>query len=228
MADPVNPEQVVVDSRVARINRGRRMMSRMDKNTFEIVSSVAPGRTIDGCFVCCAAPACCPLLAVCPCCGDAEYIKLLRQASTYIHIRENSIEWNDPGLVLKPGLCCGIDPCMYDVSDSINVVYFDDVMFGSITDKTRTCNECRTCLFGGRGERIRIDAPVCCGCCQRASFPCLCVPSCFPRSLCPCLLRHEIYMEDAQKGLYEIKKTRKGALESNFYCRQGEESKYFL
>lgn len=112
---------------------------------------------------------------------------------------------------------------MYDVQDNVTVLYFDDVMFESITDQTRACNECRTCLFGGRGERVRVDSPVCCSCCQRASFPCPCVPTCCPKSLFPCLLRHEIYMEDAQKGLYEIKKARSKALESDFYCKQSDE-----
>lgn len=205
-------------------NRGRRMMSRKDSHAFEIIDQIAPGKQIDGCLVCCAAPACCPLFAVCPCCGDAEYIRGLRKASTYIYIRENSIEWNDPGLVLKSGTCCGIDPCMYDVQDNVTILYFDDIMFESITDQTRTCNECRTCLLGGRGERVRVDSPACCGCCQRASFPCPCAPSCCPKNAFPCLLRHEIYMEDAQKGLYEIKKARNKALENEFYAKPNEDS----
>jgi hypothetical protein len=200
-------------------------MSRQNNTSFEIVNSIRPGQHIDGCLVCCAAPACCPLLFICPCFGDAEYIRALRKSSTYIYIRENSIEWNEPGLMLKQGTCCGIDPCAYDVQDSVTVIYFDDVMFEGITDQTRTCNECRTCLFGGRGERVRMDSPLCCSCCQRASFPCPCVPACCPRSVFPCLLRHEIHMEDAQKGLYEIKKARARALESGLYAQQ-EESKH--
>ncbi len=46
------------------------------------------------------------LFAVCPCCGDAEYIKSLRKASTYIYIRENSIEWNDPGILFFTHIVC--------------------------------------------------------------------------------------------------------------------------
>lgn len=57
-------------------------------------SSITPGKPIDGCLICCSAPACCPAFTICPCCGDAEYIKHRRQASTYIYIRENSLEWN--------------------------------------------------------------------------------------------------------------------------------------
>lgn len=198
-------------------NRERRVMSRRSVNSFEILTSISPGKPIDGCLVCCAAPACCPLFSGCPCCGDADYIRSVRKASSYIYIRENSLEWNEPGMVLKTGLCCGIDPCLYEVQDNINVVYFDDIMLDSLTDRTRTCNECRTCLFGGRGERIRMDSPVCCSCCQRAVFPCPCVPSCCPKSLFPCILRHEIYVEDAQKGLYEIKKARLAAMNNELY-----------
>lgn len=170
------------------------------------------GKLTSGCLVCCAAPSCCPLCAMCPCFGDAEYVQVLREASSYINIRENSLEWNEPIVVMKEGLCCGVDPCMYDVQDNVKVVYFDDVMFDRMTDKTRCCHECRTCLFGGRGERLRIDAPICCGCCQRGSMPCPCVPVCCPSAICPCLLRHEIHMKDAQQGLYEIKKARVNAL----------------
>jgi len=53
---------------------------------------------------------------------------------------------------MKPGLCCGVDPCEYDVQDNISVLYFDDKMFERITDQTRFCNECRTCMFGGKGK----------------------------------------------------------------------------
>jgi hypothetical protein len=33
-----------------------------------------------------------------------------------------------------------------------SVLYFDDKMFERISDQTRCCNECRTCLFGGKGD----------------------------------------------------------------------------
>eukprot|EP01034_Spumella_vulgaris_P022581 gene22579-28714_t len=74
---------------------------------------------------------------------------------------------------MKPGLCFGVDPCMYDIQDNVKTIYFDDIII-----------------------------------CQRSAFPCPCVPICCPKTLFPCILRHEIYMEDAQKGLYEIKKAR--------------------
>lgn len=198
-------------------NHGRKVMSRQQKDTINIITSLNPGQIIDGCLVCCSAPACCPLCALCPCCGDAEYITSKRNASTYIYIRENSVEWNEPSVVMQPGVCCGIDPCLYDVQDHVQVLYFDDVVFDRITDQTRCCNECRTCVFGGKGETIRMDSPICCSCCQRGSFPCVCIPVCCPKAICPCILRYEIYLEDAQKGLFEIKRAREKALSSDMY-----------
>jgi hypothetical protein len=94
-------------------------------------------------------------------------------------------------------------------------------MFDRITDQTRFCNELLTCLCGGNGERIRIDSPTCCGCCQRGAAPCICVPSCCPKWICPCMLRHEIYVHDAQKALYEIKKARKAAANNELYAWNG-------
>jgi hypothetical protein len=196
----------------------RKIMSRKDMQHTEIINSIEPGETSNGCIVCCAAPACCPLCTIFPCFGHSDYITLLRNSSTYIYIRENSIEWNEPEVAMQQGNFCGVDPCMYGIQDKINVVYFDDVMFENITDKTRSCNEFRSCLFGGKGERVRIDSPICCSCCQKASFPFLCVPMFCPKSCCPCMLRHEIYMKDAQKGLYDINKARENALHNPFYC----------
>lgn len=94
----------------------------------------------------------------------------------------------------------------------MTVLYFDDPMFDRLTDQTRLCNEFRTCCCGGSGERVRIDAPFCFDLCLRGTTPCCCIPVCCPNALCPCILRHEIYVEDAQRGLYEIKRARHTAL----------------
>ncbi len=96
----------------------------------------------------------------------------------------------------------------------MTVLYFDDPMFDRITDQTRVCNECRTCFCGGRGERIRIDAPCCFNLCLRSSCPCPCVPVCCPTFFCPCVLRNDLFLEDAQKGMFEIKKARDAALKA--------------
>jgi hypothetical protein len=199
-------------------NLGRKMLSRNDTSSIDVAKTLTPGQTTDGCWVCCNAPSCCPLFSsLCLCCGDAEYIRQKRKASSYIYIRENSIEWNEPSIIMQPGVCCGVDPCLYNIQDRVSVVYYDDLVFERITDQTRFCNECRTCCFGGKGERIRMDAPTCFGCCQRGVFPCICIPFCCPKSCCPCILRYEIYVDDAQKGLYEIKRAREAALKNELY-----------
>lgn len=198
-------------------NVGRRMMSRSNDSKIRVQTSLPVGKHTPGCLVCCSAPACCPILSLCPCCNDSEYVLIKRESSTYIYIRENSIEWNEPEVVMKHGSCCGIDPCVYDIQDHVHVLYFDDPIFNRITDQTRPCNECRTCVCGGRGERIQIDSPCCCNLCQRATCPCPCVPICCPTALFPCALKYEIYVEDAQKGMYEIQRTRQNVACSALY-----------
>lgn len=133
-------------------NVGRRMMSRKGKGKIRIMTSLTPGQSSPGCFVCCSAPACCPMLSICPTFNDSEYIHIKKESSKYVYIRENSIEWNSPKIISKQsnGYCCGIDPCIYEIQDDAKVLYFDDPMFNRITDQTRCCNECRTCLFGGQ------------------------------------------------------------------------------
>lgn len=103
------------------------------------------------------------------------------------------------------------------------MLYYDDMLFDRISDQTRFCNEFLTCIFGGKGERIHFDSPMCCGACQRGSAPCICVPTCCTRSLCPCMLRHEIYVADAQKALYDINKAKTAAATHELFA--WEESK---
>lgn len=192
-------------------NEGRHMLSRQNEKSISITTILNPGKHMSGSLVCCSSPACCPICSIFPCCDEAEYIKLKRESSKYVFIRENSLEWNEPKVILKKGSFLGLDPCNYDIQDNVTVLYFDDPMFDRLTDQTRFLNEFRTCLCGGKGERVRIDAPFCFSCCLRSH--CIpFVPSCCPTSLCPCVLRYEIYLEDAQKGLYEIRKSRKKAL----------------
>lgn len=192
---------------------GRPMLSRASEKSIGVVGNLVPGKNQPGCFVCCSAPSFLPLCSwIIPCCGDAEYIKVRREASKYVYIRENSLEWNEPTVILQRGPCFGIDPCLFEVQDHVTVLYYDDPMFDRITDQTRLCNECKTCICGGKGERIRIDSPCCFNLCLRSACPCPLVPICCPSSFCPCVLRHEIYLEDAQKGMYEIRKARRDAL----------------
>jgi hypothetical protein len=119
-------------------NKGRVALSRARYGAIKIVNVLQAGRNVAGCFVCCDAPACCPLCSsICICCDDAEYIKRKRDASKYVLIRENSLEWNEPGVVMKNGSCFGLDPCQYDVQDKVTVLYFDDPMFERITGMVR-------------------------------------------------------------------------------------------
>ena len=198
-------------------NKGRRVISRLNSNTIKVLQSLNPGKATNGCFVCCSAPDCCSVCSLCPCCSESEYIVVRKEASKYILIRENSLEWNEPRIVMKSGTCCGVDPCTYDIQDNVRILYFDDPIFDRISDQTRSCNECATCLLGGNGERLLLDSPVCCGVCVRATFPFVITCSCCSSYCCPCMLQHNIYLEDAQKGLYEIKKARRECLNHDFY-----------
>lgn len=118
---------------------------------------------------------------------------------------------------MKHGSCCGVDPCMYEVQDRTHVLYFDNPIFDRITDQTRCCNDLRTCLCGGRGERIHIDSPCCYSLCLRGTFPCCFIPSCCPSVLSPCAWQYDVYIEDATQGLYEITRARNAALQSEMY-----------
>jgi len=90
------------------------------------------------------APAMCPICAVCPCCTLPEYITKATEESTYVYVRENSVEFNMPGLSSEKGACCGNSICGYRVADNVQVVYYDAMVMDQITDKTRCCNDCRT------------------------------------------------------------------------------------
>lgn len=162
-------------------NKGRKMMSRQKGTSISIIDDIPPGKKTNGCIVCCNAPSCCAICSICPCCDDSEFLVLKRESSKYFHIRENSIEWNAPEIIMMEGNCCGVDPCIYDVQDHVKVVYYDDPIFGRLTNTTRTCNEFRTCLCGGRGERVQISATCCCGTAYRGTCPCPCVPICCPQ-----------------------------------------------
>ena len=81
----------------------------------------------------------------------------------------------------------------------------------------RYCNEFQTCLFGGQGERIQIDSPCCFSLFHRSSCPCICVPIFCPNMMAPCILNHNIYVRDAQKGKYSIDQARQAAHANSLY-----------
>jgi hypothetical protein len=112
------------------------MHSRESVNRYKIISTLVPGEQTPGFFVCCNAPTCCPCCSTCFfCCDDAEYIIMKREASKYILIRENSLEWNEPAMIMGDGSCCGVDPCIYDIQDNVNVLYFDDPIFDRMKEQ---------------------------------------------------------------------------------------------
>jgi hypothetical protein len=86
-----------------------------------IIQAIPPASRMTSCYVCCKAPSCCACVSTCPCCEHPEYITMKVEESTYIYIRENSLEWNDPQIVFKSGNCCGIDICLYDVQVSTHI-----------------------------------------------------------------------------------------------------------
>jgi hypothetical protein len=164
------------------------MLSRVDQTSISIVKTITPGKKTNSCFVCCNAPSCCAICSICPCCDYSEFLVTRRESSKYFHVRENSIEWNAPEIIMRDGNCFGIDPCIFDVRDNAKVLFFDDPMFMQLTNTTRLCNEFWSCLCGGRGERLQISSTCCFGMGYRGKCPCLCIPICCPHGTIPHLI----------------------------------------
>jgi len=132
-------------------------MSRINTSAITVTMVVPHGVKTYGCCACCYAPAACPGCAICPCIKDPEYIIKEMEASKYIYVRENSLEWNSPLKTAKEGDCFGTSCCLFRAQDNVSVLYFDDPMFDSITDKTPCCNGMATCICGGQGELIQVS-----------------------------------------------------------------------
>lgn len=164
-------------------------------------SSIPPGQTQDSMLACCYAPAFCPCWSLLPCCLEAQYLRDKRNASRYILLRENSIEWNEPVCTSAPGpcWCCGVNWILYDVKDNVQVVHYDDPHIKRVRNGTRYCNYIRTQLCGGQEDEIHVEAPLRCCCCVRGSLPCPLIPVCFlwscsPVRWCPCSLRKSFHV----------------------------------
>lgn len=175
----------------------RRMISRAAGDSIRITHIIRHGRRQTGCLTCCHAPDSCPTLSCFPCFDYPEYIVKQVNASQYIYVRENSLEWNNPGMQATKGSCCGISCCGLAVKDNITVLYFDDMYFDDIRNDTRCCNSCRTFFCGGKGEEVQIESTFFCGMCKRGRLCLTCIPSCCPEICCPCLIKSEIWVEDA-------------------------------
>ena len=111
------------------------VLSCKNKNAIVIDQILEPGQHSNGCLVCCSAPSCLPLLGTFPCFRNPDYIIAKYESSKYVYIREHSIEWNTPEIILADGNCCGVDPCLYTVRDNVQVVYFDDPMLNHVSDQ---------------------------------------------------------------------------------------------
>jgi hypothetical protein len=82
-----------------------------------------------------------------------------------------------------------------------------------MTDDSDACSTMSGLCFGRRGERIKFENKCCCSLCIQGNYPCPIIPICIPRSLCPCYPVRHLYVKDAQKRLYEIKKARSQSMD---------------
>jgi hypothetical protein len=195
----------------AYIVEDRLMMSRANANAITITNVIPPGVKTYPCCAVCYAPDCMPCCAAYPCCMDPKYIVKEMEASKYIYVRENSIEWNAPEMVNKEGNCCGQSLCTFRAQDHVMVLYFDDPIFDNINDKTRCCNDCVTACCGGEGQQIQIDSKFCCNCCYRAYPPFFCVPCCCYCCCKQAVIRHELWVGNAAEAIRDIKMARDNA-----------------
>ena len=194
----------------------RPMMSRVYAAVQQIILNsdgnqdlVRPGLRREGCCVCCVASENCPCLSLVPCYGEPMNIHQKRESSKYILMRENSIEWNNPIRISRPGsLCnpflfefCGVSCCQYDIKDDIKVVYFDDPMLDRIRYKAPCCCGLDQALYGSDGEIVRIDSACCMGLCIRGTWPLCFIPCCFPLLgiSCPCSKYHDIIVQSRDR-----------------------------
>ena len=189
----------------------RLMLSRANVNAITITQVIPPGIRTYPCYATCYSPDSVPCCSMLPCCMDPKYIVKEIEASKYIYVRENSIEWNSPEMVTKEGNCCGSSCCAFRAQDNIKVLYFDDPIFDNINDRTRCCNSCLTACCGGEGERVQIDSKFCFGTCYRAYPPFFCVPCCFYGCCRMAVIRHEIMVGNAAQAVHDIKTARDNA-----------------
>ncbi len=154
---------------------------------------IQPGTRRPGCLVCCHAPDNFPCLSNCCCIDYPSYIVNKINSSSYIYVRENSLEFNNPTMQAAKGPWCGSSCCELSVKDNVTVLYFDDEHFDEVRDTTRRCNNFKTFCCGGKGEQVLIDSRFCFGTFKRGRAPMTCVPSCCPEVCCPCLVEVSFY-----------------------------------
>ena len=189
----------------------RRMLSRASGDRVRITHTIEPGRRTPGCLTCCYAPESCSPLRCLPCFAPPEDVVNQMSSSRYIYVRENSLEWNNPSMQPARGRCCGRTCCRLSVVDDVTVLYFDDMNFDGVRNGTRRCNDCLTFCCGGGGEQVRMESDFCFGGCVRGRGNVICVPVCCPEPCCPCLVKNELWVEDATVAVDIISQARDSA-----------------
>lgn len=190
----------------------RLMMSRANSSFITVTNVIPHGVKTYGCCACCYAPEICPGCAILPCMRDPKYIVKEMEASKYIYVRENSLEWNAPIMIQKEGNCCGSSCCYFRAQDNVNVIYFDDPLFDQISNQTPCCHDISTWCFGGEGELIEINSKFFFGMCYRAIPPFICGVPCCCRCCCkPFMISSEIQVDNAVEAIRDIKEARDNA-----------------
>lgn len=206
----------------------RRMISRSAANRIKITHTIQPGRRSRGLLTCCHAPEPSssssfsvllrPLTRCLFCFFDhPRRVVNEREASRYVYVRENSLEWNDPEIVPDRGGCCGSSCAASTVRDDVTVLYFDDADFDEVrATEDRCCSATRSACCGDRGERVVIDSSFCFGGCRRSGRGrglCRARPSCCPANCCPCGARPtELWVENAEMSARIIRDARDDAM----------------
>jgi len=162
-------------------------------------------------YRCFEAPSCC-LFGFCtelPCVGMPKSIIEKQNASRYVYVRENSLEYNNPKIKVANGLCCGYSCSDYRVEDHVSVIYYDDPHFQSLTNGSRSCDDWVAFCCGSPGERIIVESRFCCGYCRRGEAPCCVWPVCCPISCGKgCVYYHSIRVDSADVAIARIEMVR--------------------
>uniref|UniRef100_A0A7S0GBM8 Uncharacterized protein n=1 Tax=Proboscia inermis TaxID=420281 RepID=A0A7S0GBM8_9STRA len=171
----------------------RRMISRVSGDRIRITNTIEPGKRSASCFACVSAPSSFPCCGILPCCDYPRIIVKDLNASRYIYIRENSLEWNSPSMQRAKNSWCRLV-----VRDHVRTVYFDDEYFDEVYHDARCCSNLRTACCGGNGEQIQIDSRLYCNLCVR-TYPCCCIPACFPKCCFPWMNRVSMMYDNVIK-----------------------------
>jgi hypothetical protein len=120
---------------------------------------------------------------------------------------------NDPEVTYAESkACCPINVCALDVVDHVEVLYYDSPVFDKVNNQTRCCNELLSWCCGGQGQRVQIKNTLCCDLCIVGKNGALCCPVCCPDALVrPCTMQYNIWVEDAESTVYEMKQAKLNA-----------------